>query len=134
MIELKLKCVVHLGKQITENIYFPVVTYMQLLSWTFPLLSTQWIEILEQPVTDDIIWKREFPIGPWDQVCKSSKALSMLVSSIKAIHHHSEKIMSSYHKGKQTCLQSIKCTDPDLPTHMTPFKNEQWQKTIISYV
>lgn len=54
MIELKLKCIVHLGKQITENIYFPVVTYMQLLSWTFPLLSTQWIEILEQPVTDDI--------------------------------------------------------------------------------
>lgn len=32
MIELKLKCIVHVGKQITENIYFPVVTYMQLLS------------------------------------------------------------------------------------------------------
>lgn len=41
-------------------------------------------------------WKREFPIGPWDQVCKSSKALSVLVSSIKAVHHHSGKIMSSF--------------------------------------
>lgn len=51
------------------------------VNWDSRAASNRWHQHAEAA-----IWKREFPIGPWDQVCKSSKALSVLVSSIKAVH------------------------------------------------